>query len=115
MLSAMFLVDTPEEKELFPHYQDTRYIAFGNELIFTKPDLKARKLLRMLAPQMYGPPERCYGLNENDQMALTSFPYGQGLGLHIPWKPGAFLYKEGHLNTEWFIWDVLEQICKAKP
>jgi hypothetical protein len=114
MLSAMFLVDTPEEKELFPHYRNTRYIAFGNELVFTKPGPEAKKWLRMLAPQMYGPPERCYGLNENDQPAFTSFPYGQGAGLYIPWKPGAFLYKEGYLNTEWFMWDVLEQICKVK-
>lgn len=114
MLSAMFLVDTPEEKEIFTRYRDTRYIAFGSDLVFTKPNPKAKKWLRMLAPQMYGPPERCYGLNENDQPAFTSFPYGQGLGLYIPWKPGAFLYREGYSNTEWFMWDVLEHICKVK-
>jgi hypothetical protein len=114
MLSAMFLVDTPEEKKILPHFQYTRFIAFGNEMVFAKPDPKAKKWLRMLAPQMFGPPERCYGFDENDQWALTCFPHGKGTGVYIPWKPGTFLYKEGYLNTEWFMWDVLEQICKAK-
>jgi hypothetical protein len=63
---------------------------------------------------MFGPPERCYGVNESNIPSFTSFSYGQGRGIYVPWRPGTFFYKEGYSNTVWFMQDLLEQVCGLK-
>ena len=114
MLSAMLLVDKPEDKKVFPHLATTVYIALGHEFIFVRPNEKAKTLLHLVPPQMYGPPERCYSTEESDLPGFTVFEHGKGKGVHIPFKPGSFFYKEGHLNTAWFMRDILEQVCGAE-
>ena len=114
MLSAMLRVETQEDKEAFPHFENTAHIALGHEFIFTKPNERARTWLHLIPPQMFGPPERCYSINKSDIPGLSAFSYGKGRGIHIPWKPGTFFYREGYSNTAWFMRDVLEQICGAE-
>jgi len=111
MLSAMLLVESEDDKKYFPHFIDTANIALGNEFIFTKPGEKAKTHLRLIPPQMFGPPERCYSINESTISGFSVFEYGKGRGIYIPWKPGTFFYKEGYSNTAWFMWDVLQQVC----
>jgi hypothetical protein len=111
MLSAMFLMDKPEDKKMFPRLENTNYIALGDDFIFTKANEKALPCLTLVPPQCFGPPERCYGVNSSDLPAFTIFPYGRGKGIYVPWKPGAFFYKEGYTNTVYFMQDLLEQIC----
>jgi hypothetical protein len=114
MLSAMLLVETAEEKKFFPHFKNTAYIALGQEFIFTEPHKNAKTLLRLVPPQMFGPPERCYSINESGLPGFTVCDYGKGKGVYIPWKPGHFFYKEGYSNTAWFLQDILEQVCGAE-
>jgi hypothetical protein len=113
VLSAMFFVNE-EDKKLFPHFRDTAYIAVGQELIFTRLNEKAKPYLSYIPPQHFGPPERCYGVYKNDLPAFSVNQYGEGRGIYVPWKPGAFFYKEGYSNTLWFMQDLVEQICGIK-
>jgi hypothetical protein len=106
-------VDRDEDKKVFPHFDQTRYIAFGNELLFIKSKAQAKGWLKLQPPQMFGPPERCYGINESDLPGFTTYAYGKGQGVYFPCKPGTFFYREGYSNTLWFMQDVLEHICKV--
>jgi hypothetical protein len=108
MISAMFQV---EDKKTFPRFKDTAYIAAGYEFIFNRPNEKAKSYLRLIPPQCFGPPERCYAVNESSIPCFTAFPYGRGMGVYVPWKPGTFFFKEGYSNTAWFMQDLLEQVC----
>jgi hypothetical protein len=127
VLSAMFLVDEPinsaghvrvteaSTQKSFPHFDDVRYIACGDEYICVRPESDAKSLLPLLPPQPFGPPERCYAQNPAvDLPALTRFPFGKGAGIYVPWRPGALFYREGYLNTAWFMQDVVEHICGVK-
>ncbi|MDR3247154.1 MAG: beta-galactosidase [Treponema sp.] len=127
VLSAMFLVDEPinssghvrvaesSTQKSFPHFDDARYIACGPEYISVRSEPDAKSLLPLLPPQPFGPPERCYAQNPAvDLPALTRFPLGTGAGIYIPWRPGTLFYREGYLNTAWFMQDVVEHICGVK-
>jgi hypothetical protein len=94
--------------------RDTTYIAIGQELVFTRLNEKAKPYLSYIPPQHFGPPERCYGVYRNDLPAFSINRYGQGRGIYVPWKPGAFFYREGYSNTLWFMQDLVEQICGIK-
>jgi hypothetical protein len=123
MLSAMFLVDDPANpaaspgiawsgRHCFPHLDNTRYLACGHEFIHVRMEKGAESWLPLVPPQPYGPPERCYALNPAlDIPGLTRFPFGQGAGIYIPWKPGTLFYREGYPNTAWFMRDLVERIC----
>jgi hypothetical protein len=111
MLSAM-LRTTPEEKEeYFPHFKDMDHVAVDKEFIFTCPKEEAQRFLRLIPPQIFGPPERCYPLYETDIPGLMRFGYGLGYGIYIPWWPGTFFFEEGYSNTLLFMRDVLERLC----
>lgn len=114
MLSSMLRIDTPLGKNLFPHFSDTAYIAIGHEYISMKPDPAGhggKGYLRLIPPQMFGPPERCYSTDESDAPGFSINNFGEGRGIYIPWKPGTFFYREGYSNTAWFMWDMLQMVC----
>jgi hypothetical protein len=113
VISAMLSVESPQDKKTFVRFGSTAYIAIGNEFIYTSMNDKAEHWLKMIPPQNFGPPERCYPVNTSDIPGLTRFSYGKGYGIYIPWKPGTFFYREGYSNTAWFMWDVLERLCKV--
>jgi hypothetical protein len=75
MISALFLVDTLEDKKAFPHFADTGCIASGSEFFFTQVYPKTKPYLRLLPPQRFGPPERCYPVIRSNIPAFTTFPY----------------------------------------
>jgi hypothetical protein len=114
MVSAMFRVDSPEDKRVFAGFDNASYIGAGYEYIFVEPCEEAQSWLRLVPPQPFGPPERCYAASESDVPGLYRFRYGEGQGIYIPWKPGTFFYKEGYPNTAWFMRDVLEKLCGMK-
>jgi hypothetical protein len=38
-------------------------------------------------------------------------PFGAGRAIYLPWRPGALFHRQGHLNTTWFIADLLAQVA----
>jgi hypothetical protein len=111
MLSAMLQVGLEEKEKYFPHFKDMDHVAVGREFIFTRLKNETHGFLRLIPPQMFGPPERCYPLYETDIPGLTRFGYGLGYGIYIPWRPGTFFFEEGYSNTLVFMQDVLEHLC----
>jgi hypothetical protein len=111
MLSAMLRLESEEDRRQFPRFKDTACIALGEEFIFTSPREGAQRFLRLVPPQPFGPPERCYSSGEGGPPGFSVTEYGKGRGIYLPWRPGAFFYREGYSNTGWFMGDLLEGLC----
>jgi hypothetical protein len=71
-----------------------------------RPEVK--RYMKLIPPQMYGPPERCYTTAETEYPGFTIHSYGKGRGVFIPWRPGALYYRQGYANTADFILSLLE-------
>ena len=113
MVSAMFLI-APEEKHVFPSFQDVDALAFGDLLVEQDYSLQAETFFRLLPPQPFGPPERCYGGPATDVPGIAVHPYGKGKGISIPFLIGSFYYKEGYENSFFLLKDVLTSLCGVR-
>ncbi len=112
MVSAMFRL-SDEDKVLLPSFRehDCDVIAFGDQYQYNEYTPDTRRVMTMIPPQMYGPPERCYTYEHTDWPGLTVHPFGKGQGIYIPWKAGGIFTTEGYMNTFWFLKDVLESVA----
>lgn len=114
MLSAMFLV-RPQEKALFPSFQNVDALAFGERLVEAQYAAGTQAYFQLLPPQPFGPPERCYGGAPTAQPGLTVHPYGKGRGISIPFWIGNLYYQEGYDNSFNLLKDVLISLCGVRP
>ena len=114
MRSAMLLLD---DRGAFPTFDEweTELIYFGDSFIFCKYDNKAKKLLKLIPPHNFGPPERCYYKQVTNHPGIVINSFGKGKGVHIPWFPGELFHREGHVNTSAFIGDLLKDILGIMP
>jgi hypothetical protein len=110
MLSAMLEIGAEEKREVFRSMTDRDLVAIGGEFSFAEYDDGARRYTRLIPPHRYGPPELCYWEHETDLPGVIVNDFGSGTGLHIPWLPGRFYYREGFDNTFVFIGDLLRNI-----
>ena len=70
----------------------------------------------LLPPQPFGPPERCYPLTGPvERYGVTQNKYGEGFAVHVPWLPGQLFYRQGHVNTLWFLRYVFEKLLHMRP
>ena len=114
MRSAMFRVG-PEEKAIFPSFSEVDVLAFGDALTFQEYSPAARRYLRLLPPQPFGPPERCYGGEPVETPGIVVHPYGKGQGINLPFRIGSFYYQEGYENSFFLLKDVLTSLCGVQP
>lgn len=99
MQSAMLRI---KDDKNYKTLKGTKVIYFGDDLIFATPTT-AKGDLSLIPPHNYGPPERCYWTDENDTPGL----YRTTKGAYVPWYPGSLFDREGHTNTLYFIWALL--------
>jgi hypothetical protein len=114
MVSAMFLIG-PEEKQVFKSFADVDAFAFGDALTYQEYSPAARTYFRLLPPQPFGPPERCYGGAPASTPGIAVHPYGKGQGISIPFLIGSLYYKEGYENSFLLLKDVLTCLCGIQP
>jgi hypothetical protein len=110
MVSAMFLLGT-EDKIVFPSFANVDAIAFGDRLTYQVYSPEVKTYLRLLPPQPFGPPERCYGGEATAIPGVAVNSYGKGKGISIPYQIGSLYYKEGYENTFFFLQDILTSLC----
>ncbi len=109
MASAMFRINEAE-RALFPSLGDTDVVFFGDSYWYHEYDGNAEQCMQMIAPQMFGPPERCYHTTVTAQPGVVIHRHGAGKCVTLPWKAGELYFREGYSNTYLLLYDVLRTI-----
>ncbi len=74
------------------------------------------KQFKLIPPHPYGPPERCYYTDVNDnEPGYAIHSYGKGASIYIPWLPGELFYEHGYENTFHFIQYLLTEEARLVP
>ena len=103
-------------KEVFAHLNDTDLVAIDGQYLYAEYPVQTRRFMKLLPPQPFGPPERCYPVfPASEYPALVTETYGKGRVVYIPWNPGRLFYRQGYKNTFDFLTDIFEKICCLKP
>jgi hypothetical protein len=74
-----------------------------------------RRHLRLIPPGPFGPPERVTLEEPTGEPAMTIRTVGDGRAIHLPWRCGALVERDGHPNTSGFLADVLEHHAGLAP
>jgi hypothetical protein len=115
MRGAYFKLSPADQKRM-PRFAVTSLAYLEGEYIFAAYDEKAMHYLKLLPPQPFGPPERCYPLNPPvDRPAFTVTPFGKGRAAYFPWLPGGLFHRQGYPNTADLVTDALESILGLAP
>ncbi len=102
---------SPADQKLLPRFAVTSLVYLEGEYVFASYDEKAVQYLKLLPPQPFGPPERCYPLNPVvERPAFVVTPYGKGKAAYFPWTPGALFHRQGYPNTSDLVVDALERV-----
>lgn len=72
---------------------ETRLIALDGSYLYVKEKEGARRALRLVPPQRYGPPEKCYPDLESDLPGIIHYRYGRGRTAYLPWQPDLLYYR----------------------
>ena len=110
MASAMFRIGDAEV-DLLPSLRDTNVVFFGDSYWYNEYHSGAERHLQMIAPQMFGPPERCYHTTVTEQPGIVVNGVGAGKCITLPWKAGELYFREGYSNTYLLLHDVLRTIA----
>jgi hypothetical protein len=71
--------------------------------------------LKLIPPQPFGPPERCYPSVFSDHPGYVVHRHGQGKAVYLPWLPGTLFHRQGYPNTSDFIGDLLAHVAGIEP
>ena len=88
-------------------------VYLGDRYVYNAYRGDARGHLRLIPPHSYGPPERCYDTEITDLPGVVTRAHGNGRTVYLPWWPGALYHREGHLNTQLVIADVVLGLAQA--
>jgi hypothetical protein len=115
MRGAYFKLSPADQKRM-PRFAVTSLAYLEGQYIFAAYDEKATQHLKLLPPQPFGPPERCYPLNPVvDRPAFTVTPFGKGKAAYFPWLPGGLFHRQGYPNTADLVTDALESVLGLAP
>ncbi len=115
MRGAYFKLSAAEQR-LLPRFAVTSLVYLDGEYVFASYEENAVQHLKLLPPQPYGPPERCYPLHPLvDRPCFVVNPHGKGRAAYFPWKPGALFHRQGYPNTSDLVCDVLEKVLGIAP
>ena len=114
MVSAM-LLRKERDAARFPSMKDTEVLMLGDSYVYAQYAEESEKLLSLVPPQPFGPPELCYSTQVTDEPGVVISPYGSGRGIFVPWLAGGLYYREGYENTFFFMKDVLTGPAGLRP
>ena len=69
----------------------------------------------LIPPQPFGPPERCYASSVTPHPCFVTQKYHKGTAVFLPWKPGAFYYRQGYTGYLAFARDLLQKYLCELP
>ncbi|TVY11294.1 family 10 glycosylhydrolase [Paenibacillus cremeus] len=82
-----------DDKKRFASLGDRDWVVVSGTFDFTNPDKDNRKLLPLISPASFGPPERAYGHEISAYYGVSVTPSGAA---YMPWEPGTLYYKHGY-------------------
>lgn len=86
-------VGVAEHELCFPK---TRLLHLDGWYFYTEPKQGADRLLSLLPPQRYGPPELCFpDVVDSGNPGILSRRYGRGQAIYMPWLPEWIYYRDG--------------------
>lgn len=88
-MRSAYLRIAPDELD-FP---DARLMVLDQAYLYVTPRAEAETLLRLVPPQRYGPPEKCYPDLESTRPGVILYRYGRGQTAYLPWQPDALYYR----------------------
>lgn len=74
-------------------FQDTRLIVLDGNYIYASLKEGAETSLRLIPPQRYGPPEKCYPDIETSNPGIIWYEYGKGKTAYLPWRIDYLFYR----------------------
>jgi len=87
MRASYFRVDNIEE------FQDTSLIVLDGNYIYTSLKEGVKTSLKLIPPQRYGPPEKCYPDLETSNPGIIWYQYGKGKTAYLPWRIDYLYYR----------------------
>ena len=113
MRSAMFKI-RKEDREYFPLMPESDLFFIGDTLLFADYPTEAKRVLHLIPPHRYGPPEYCYYTQVTDLPGVVKVCYGDGYTLHVPWRAGTLYTQEGYDNTFAFLQGILTRLAGVR-
>ncbi|MFB3739673.1 MAG: beta-galactosidase trimerization domain-containing protein, partial [Candidatus Velamenicoccus archaeovorus] len=112
MRGAYFRID---DREGFGRLDDTDLLYLDGPYVDAEHRSDVRRHLRLIPPGPYGPPERVVLEEPTGEPGMTARAVGAGRAIHLPWRCGALVERDGHPNTSDFLADVLEGHAGLEP
>lgn len=97
------------------HGSDTDLVYVDSPYVAAQYAAGAVPHMRLVAPHMFGPPERCYYMQVTDHPGYVVNGFGRGRAVHVPWTPGAQFHRQGYTNSVAFMDEVLRDAAKLAP
>ena len=79
-------------REDLPESEETDFVALDRAYLYVEARAGAVPSLRLIPPERYGPPEKCYWDVETDHPGLLWQTYGRGKTAYFPWPLGALFF-----------------------
>ena len=79
-------------REDLPDSDDTDFVALDRAYLYVDRREGAVPSLRLIPPERYGPPEKCYWDIETEHPGLLWQSYGRGKTAYFPWPIGALFF-----------------------
>ena len=107
---------TIDDRSWIQHLSHTRLVAIDGDYLYSTYAPETEQWLKLLPPQPFGPPERCYPVwAAVDYPGIAGARFGSGKAYVLPWYPGRFFYRQGYENTMDFLVDFFEKIIGMQP
>jgi hypothetical protein len=104
-----------DDRTGFPRLADTDLVFLDGTYVEAEYLPRTARLLRLIPPGPFGPPERCMLPAATGEPGLTTHAFGRGSGVFVPWTCGALFHRHGQANTSSFMTDVLEHHAGIAP
>lgn len=99
----------------FPSLPDTGMIYLDKTYIYGRYAADCSLHGKLVPPQPFGPPERCYTNRTTNHPCFTVRKYHGGTAVFLGWKPGAFYYRQGYAGYLAFAKDLLREYLREEP
>jgi hypothetical protein len=90
---------------IFVSFKKRGWVYLDKEFRFINTEPGNERLLPLVNPARFGPPERCFGhsLSENPCLSIKD-----GRFVYFPWKPGELYYSQGYEDFKYILLNVID-------
>ena len=108
--SGRYLRISDNDKKVMNGFEDLTLMPLLDEFVELESDISDR-YLNLVDDVMYGPPEKCYIKGESTVPGITSYEYGEGKYIYLPWFLGKHYEKLGHRSHLLLLNEIVEKLA----